>query len=232
LSDPVRLALLSDVHSNVHALRAVLDDVDTVDPDEVAFLGDAVGYNALPGASLELLRERCETLVMGNHDEAVAEGGEEWFNPGARAGVEYSREQLDDEEIAFLDQLPHQTQLDRVHLVHGSPRNPTSEYVFPDTHPEALEEIVRHPSVEDADIVAMGHTHQPFVREVAELLVLNVGSVGQPRDGDPRACWAIVDTETREAELRRVEYDVKGAANAVREAGLPHSTASRLFDGR
>jgi putative phosphoesterase len=226
------VALLSDVHSNVHALRAVLDDIDRVAPDEIAFLGDAVGYNAHPGECLELLRERCDALVLGNHDEAVVEGGEEWFNPAARAGVEHSREHLDTDAVSFLRSLPMQTEITDIHLVHGSPRGPTTEYVFPDTHPEALEQMVHHPSVGDVSLVAMGHTHVPFVREIDGLTALNVGSVGQPRDGDPRACWALVESEEPDVEIRRVEYDIEAAVQAVREAGLPGRTATRLYEGR
>ncbi|PSG96184.1 metallophosphoesterase [Thermoplasmatales archaeon SW_10_69_26] len=228
----MRVALLSDVHSNVHALRAVLDDIDRVAPDEIAFLGDAVGYNAHPGECLELLRERCGAMVLGNHDEAVVEGGEELFTAAARAGVEHSRDRLDAEAMAFLREVPRQTEIDGIHLVHGSPRGPTTEYVFPDTHPESLQQIVDHPSVGDAALVAMGHTHVPFVRDIDGLTVLNVGSVGQPRDGDPRPCWALVDTDGPEVEIRRVEYDIEAAVADVRKADLPARTATRLYEGR
>lgn len=225
------LGLLSDVHSNLHALEAVLDDVDSVDPDTLVFLGDVVGYNAFPQACVEIVSDRCEDAVLGNHDKAVLHGGEAWFNPAARAGVEHSRRQLDKPSISYLSGLPLQDEVATVHLVHGSPRAPISEYVFPDTHPEALEDIVRHPSVGDARAVAMGHTHVPFVRELDDLLVVNVGSVGQPRDGDPRACWCVIDTEAMDAEHRRVDYDIDAAAEAIREAGLPHSLAERLHRG-
>jgi putative phosphoesterase len=228
----MRVGLLSDVHSNIHALRAVLEDVDRVEPDQLGFLGDAVGYNAYPAECLAGLRERCDVLILGNHDEAVVEGGEEWFNSAARSGVEHSREELDADAVSFLRELPEQTQIADIHLVHGSPRGPTTEYVFPDTHPEALEQMVHHPSVGDVSMVAMGHTHVPFVREVGDLTAFNVGSVGQPRDGDPRACWTLVDTATGEVEARRVEYDIDAAAEAVRKAGLPGRTASRLYEGR
>lgn len=216
----------------MHALRSVLEDVDRTDPDEVAFLGDAVGYNAYPGECLSILRERCDAMILGNHDEAVAEGGEDLFNPAARAGVKYSRKRLEADDISFLRDLPRQTEIDGIHIVHGSPRGPTTEYVFPDTHPESLEQIVHHPSVGDVAIVAMGHTHIPFVREVEGLTVINVGSVGQPRDGDPRASWALVDPEGPEVEIRRVEYDIEAAVEAVRKAKLPARTATRLYEGR
>lgn len=216
----------------MHALRSVLEDVDRTDPDEVAFLGDAVGYNAYPGECLSILRERCDAMILGNHDEAVVEGGEEWFNPAARAGVEHSREKLDADAVSFLRGLPMQTEIAGIHLVHGSPRGPTTEYVFPDTHPEALEQMVHHPSVGDVSLVAMGHTHVPFVREIDGLTAVNVGSAGQPRDGDPRACWALVETDPVDVEIRRVEYDIEAAVEAVRKAKLPARTATRLYEGR
>ncbi len=227
----VLLGLLSDVHSNLHALEAVLADVDDIDPDGLVFLGDVVGYNAFPQACVELIRERCQAAVLGNHDKAVLHGGEAWFNPAARAGVEHSRRELDKASMAYLSELPLQDEVATIHLVHGSPRAPVTEYVFPDTHTEALEDIVRHPSVGDARGVAMGHTHVPFVRELEDLLVVNVGSVGQPRDGDPRACWCVIDTEAMTAEHRRVEYDVDAAAEAILEADLPRSLAERLHRG-
>lgn len=228
----MQLALLSDVHSNLHALRAVLEDVDETAPDVIGFLGDAVGYNAYPQACVELLEQRCEVAVLGNHDKAVLRGGEEWFNPSARAGVEHSRKQLDADGTAFLESMVEQTNFHGVHLVHGSPRGPTTEYVFPDAPQEMLEKIAHHPAVERTGLLAMGHTHMPFVHEVGETTLVNVGSVGQPRDGDPRACWALVDPEAPEIELRRVEYDIDRAADAIRQAGLPSSLATRLYDGR
>lgn len=228
----VLLALFSDVHSNVHALEAVLDAVEDASPDALCFLGDAVGYNAFPQESVNLLDKHCDLGVVGNHDQAVLEGGEEWFNPAAQAGVEYSRRKLDKAGLEYLRSLPTQTQYGPVHLVHGSPRAPTTEYVFPETHPEALEEIVRQPSVGRASIVAMGHTHQPFVRALGDdLLVTNVGSVGQPRDGDPRACWALVDTEEPSVEIVRTPYDIESAAKAIVKAGLPRVLAERLYEG-
>lgn len=229
--EPVRLALLSDVHANLHALEAVMADVRDQGPDAICFLGDAVGYNAHPRECLRELEATCQVSIQGNHDQAVLEGGEEWFNDAARAGVEHSRRELTDKDLATLASWGRQAEIAGTHLVHASPRAPTTEYVFPDIHPEALEEIVRHPSVGDARIVAMGHTHVPFVKHVAELLVINVGSVGQPRDGDPRACWCLVDTEGPSADHRRVDYDIEGAAQAVRDAGLPARLATRLYDG-
>lgn len=228
----MRLALLSDVHSNLHALEAVLEDVEARAVDAVGFLGDAVGYNAHPQACVERLAPRVDAAVLGNHDEAVLQGGERWFNAAARVGVEHSRKQLDGDGRGFLESMAEQTRLHGVHLVHGSPRDPTGEYVFPDAPATTMAEIAHHDSVDGAGLLALGHTHVPFVREVEGVLVFNVGSVGQPRDGDPRACWALVDLEQREVTHRRVSYDVDAAAEAIREAGLPEPLAARLYDGR
>lgn len=228
----MQLALLSDVHSNLQALKAVLDDVHDQDPDEIAFLGDAVGYNAHPQECATLLDETCQTAVLGNHDHAVLHGGEEAFNEAARAGVEHSRDNLDDTGRAFLERMQEQTNLDTVHLVHASPIAPTSDYVFPTTSFEKLEEITQHPTVGEASIIAMGHTHKPFVRQVHDTILLNAGSVGQPRDRDPRACWALIDIQERTVQHRRVSYDIPSAAKAIHQAGLPASLAHRLHRGR
>lgn len=228
----MRLALLSDVHSNLHALRAVLEDVEETAPDTVAFLGDAVGYNAYPQECVDRLADACEVAILGNHDKAVLQGGEEWFNPAARAGVEHSRKQLTKDGIGYLESMVEQADLHGVHLVHGSPRGPTTEYVFPDAPQEMLEKIAHHPAVQGCNLLAMGHTHVPFVQTVGDIVITNVGSVGQPRDGDPRACWALVDTESLDVELRRVEYDIDAAAAGVREARLPDRLATRLYEGR
>lgn len=228
----MRLALLSDVHSNLHALESVLEDVQASEPDRICFLGDAVGYNAYPQQCVDLLEETCQVAVLGNHDKAVLQGGEEWFNPSARAGVEHSRKQLTDQGIAYLESMVDQTAVDGVHLVHGSPRGPTTEYVFPDAPQEMLEKIAHHPAVKKARVLAMGHTHVPFVRDMGETVLCNVGSVGQPRDGDPRACWALVDSQAASVEFHRVDYDIDAAAEAIHKAHLPSQLATRLYDGR
>lgn len=228
----MQLALLSDVHSNLPALEAVLEDIQATGPDATAFLGDAVGYNAHPQECSMLLAEHCQTSVLGNHDQAVLEGGEEWFNAAAREGIEHSRRELEEDALAYLSSMQEQTTVHETHLVHGSPRGPTTEYVFPDAPDRMLEKIANHPSVEGAPMLAMGHTHVPFKRRIDDTLVFNVGSVGQPRDGDPRSCWALVDTDARTVEHRRVEYDVDEAAKSVRKAGLPEPLARRLYEGR
>lgn len=226
------MALLSDVHSNLHALEAVLEDVEAAAPDAVGFLGDAVGYNAHPDECVRLLIEHSDVAILGNHDRAVLQGGEEWFNPAARSGVRHSRDNLSKTSRTFLEEMVEQTGFLGAHLVHGSPRGPTTEYVFPEAPTELMQKIANHPALADASVLAMGHTHVPFKREVAGRLLTNVGSVGQPRDGDPRACWALVDPDGPEVEHRRVEYDIDGAAEAIREAGLPPQLAERLYDGR
>lgn len=226
-----RLAVLSDVHSNLHALEAVLDDVEEEDVAATVFLGDAVGYNAYPAACLDRLRSSCSTMVRGNHDHAVVERDASLFNPAAQAGIAHSREHLNEDDVRFLADLPLQAEVERVHLVHGSPADPLHEYVY--RHDEQrLRQLIAHPSVGEAKVIAMGHTHVPFVGEAEGTMVVNPGSVGQPRDGDSRSSWALVETEGPTAKIRRTAYDVEEAAAAVREADLPTHSAERLLRGR
>lgn len=228
----VRWALLSDIHSNQEALLAVLEHLDGQGVDEAFALGDLVGYNAEPREVLQLLQRRRVQCVQGNHDWAVAGGDPEGFNPFATAGVLYARRVLGSGDLAWLAALPRVRDVQapglRGRLVHGSPRDPLSEYVFPGSPGWLFEELAE--AAGKPDLVAMGHTHLPM-RVDHGTLFLNPGSVGQPRDGDPRASYCVLDTARRSAEFRRVAYDVEAAAAKVRGAGLPDVLWQRLLRG-
>jgi putative phosphoesterase len=219
----MRVGLLSDVHSNRVALDAVLEDMPTV--DALACAGDVVGYNPWPADCVDAVRERSIPTVMGNHDRAVAEDSAFRFNSMARAGVEHARRELDDDRLEWLSSLPDErTILDgRVKLVHGHPDDP-DRYTYPEEFSASM--------LDDEELLVLGHTHVQGYEAFEEGLVCNPGSVGQPRDGDPRAAYAIADLEEREIEERRVEYDVDAVADAVERAGLPERIASRLYEGR
>ncbi len=233
----MRIAVLSDVHGNKHALEAVLADVDRQRAEWVYSLGDLVGYGAFPNEVIEIIRQRRIPTVMGNYDEGVGydmdDCGCAYTTPEAKRlgdlSLKWTREQVTGENKAFLRSLLPNIRFEvmgkRFLLVHGSPRR-INEYVY-ETRPQfVLEHIARSAQ---ADVLIFGHTHLPYVKEVAGVLFVNDGSVGKPKDGDERAAYALIefDGELR-ATIRRVEYDVAAAAAAVRTSGLPPEYATML----
>jgi putative phosphoesterase len=220
----MRLGVLSDLHGNRPALEAVAADLPA-DLDGLVCAGDVVGYNPWPAACIEWIRERGVPTVAGNHDRAVAADTAFRFNSQAAAGVEYAREQLRDEQQAWLDGLPTgRRAIDgRVKLVHGHPEDP-DRYTYPDEFGPDL--------LGDEDVLVMGHTHVPGHEVYDEGIVMNPGSVGQPRDGDPRAAYAVLDLDADRVTQHRVEYDVDEVVAAVNNADLPERIGSRLRTGR
>ncbi|NKE34662.1 metallophosphoesterase family protein [Natronococcus sp. JC468] len=222
----MRVGLISDVHGNRVALEAVLADMPAV--DELLCAGDVVGYNPWPAACVDELRERSVPTVMGNHDAAVADETPFRFNSMARAGVEHALEQLSADQLAWLADLPEERLEceDRVKLVHGHPDDPDryTRYTRPGEFSPRL--------LGDEDVLVLGHTHVQHVERYGEGIVLNPGSVGQPRDGDPRAAYAVLDLEAMTVETHRVEYDIGEVKDAVAAAGLPERIGSRLERGK
>ncbi|RMF91689.1 MAG: metallophosphoesterase [Methanobacteriota archaeon] len=219
----MELALISDVHSNLPALEAVLEDAGH---REIFCCGDIVGYNPFPREVVELLQKRGVKAIRGNHDHAVATGDTGWLNPYAAAAAEWTMAVLRESDAEFLRSLPEGYADRRFKAFHGSPRDPLYEYVYGDTPDAVLESFLG-----EGGILFLGHTHIPFVRRLKEGIVLNPGSVGQPRDGDPRAAYAVVDIERGEVELRRVPYDIDLVAERIIESGLPERLAKRLYLG-
>ncbi|MHC3436645.1 metallophosphoesterase family protein [Natrialbaceae archaeon A-gly3] len=218
----MRVGLISDIHANRVALEAVLEDMPAV--DTLACAGDVVGYNPWPADCVETLREREVPTVMGNHDRAIVERSSFRFNRMAQAGVERAQKDLEAEGRRWLESLPEtRREFDgRVKLVHGHPENP-DRYTYPeDFSPRLLGE---------EDVLVLGHTHVQHAEHYAEGIVVNPGSVGQPRDGDPRAAYAVVDLEAMTVDTHRVEYDIDAVQEAIERAGLPERTASRLARG-
>ncbi|WP_135853270.1 metallophosphoesterase family protein [Halorussus salinus] len=219
----MQVGVLSDVHSNRVAFETVLDDMPDV--DALVCAGDVVGYNPWPAECVELVREREIPTVMGNHDRAVASGTAFRFNRMAKAGVELARERLTDDQLDWLDDLPNERLLfdGRVKIVHGHPEDP-DHYTMPDEFSPDL--------LGDEEVLVMGHTHVQHHEEYADGVVMNPGSVGQPRDGDPKAAYALLDLDDLSVEERRVEYDVAAVQRAVEDAGLPSKIGSRLKYGK
>src|SRR2546426_9836453 len=224
----MRLAVLSDVHSNLHALQAVLADVDRIAPDGIWVAGDLVGYNPWPNEVLEILRERHVRAIRGNHDRAAIGGEMFRFNEMAAEAIRWPWVQLAPEGVGYLKELEARTRSSMpeglVAMSHGSPRD-DDEYVPPWA---ADESIVR---AAGAPYVILGHTHLPMVNRFRSGLLVNPGSVGQPRDGNARAAWGVLDLTRRSFEVRRVGYDIDAVASEIRKAGLPHELADRLYGG-
>jgi len=220
----MRLGVISDIHGNLPALEAVEKAMPPV--DGVVCAGDVVGYNPWPSECLDRIRKLDAPTVQGNHDRAVAVDGGARFNAMARAGVDYARTELTDDQRAWLDELPTERFVDdgRVHIVHGHPDNP-DRYTYPASFSPSM-------LADGVELLIVGHTHIQSVRRFDEGVVLNPGSVGQPRDGDPQASFAVVDlADEVSVEQHRVGYDIDRVIEAVDEAGLPKRIGTRLRSG-
>ena len=232
------IALISDIHSNWEALQAVWKEVKRA--DAILCMGDLVGYGASPNEVVEFVRRQMEKrtflCVRGNHDNAIAFGAEWGFNPYAREAVRWHQRVMSIENLESLRRLPVRglftDDTGRSYLlIHGSPRAPLDEYLFP-WLPES--EFMAVMSYVKQDDLLVGHTHVPMLKLVAGRRILNPGGVGQPRDGDWRAAYALINTEEEppdNVEFHRVEYEVEEAARKIVEAGLPRFLAERLFEG-
>jgi putative phosphoesterase len=236
----VRLALLSDIHGNIHALEAVWADVQARAPEAVMCLGDLVGYGAFPNEVIDLVRAHDVPALMGNYDDGVGYDRDDcgcvYKDPADDArghlSLLWTREHVTPERKAYLRALPFDRRETydgrRVRFVHGSPRK-INEYLYEDRPESVFRNIAR---VAEADVLFFGHTHLPYQKQVERTLFVNAGSVGKPKDGDPRAGCVIADFGPQlDIEFRRVAYDVAAAARAVRESGLPAHFATLLETG-
>jgi diadenosine tetraphosphatase ApaH/serine/threonine PP2A family protein phosphatase len=239
----VRVAVVSDIHGNLHALEAVLESLAGDAPDEIWCLGDLVGYGPRPNRSCALVAERADVCLIGNHDLAVL-GRLDLadFAPEAAASARWTADVLEPDARAYLESLAPAGTREGVGLFHASPRDPVWEYVLaPGTALASLAAVKE-------DIVLVGHSHvalrfgseerflalAPDGTEIdltSERWLLNPGSVGQPRDGDPRAAWLLLDLAARRASFRRVDYPVERTQAEIRDRGLPEQLAARLAHG-
>lgn len=256
----MKIAFFSDIHANLPALEAVLEDINSQQPDFIYCLGDLVGYNIWPNEVASLIRERRIPTIAGNYDEGIGlssddcgcayKSDEEKAN--GSVSISYTNEIVDDETRAYLRMLPRHLSMEfqnndekfRILMVHGSPRK-INEYLFEDRPEKSLMRIL-----EDAnsDILLFGHTHKPYHRVLkyeinskpAYRHAINIGSVGKPKDGDPRSCYAIVtfdssftlyDAKSIKVQIIRVAYDVEKAADAVQNSPLPNAYAAALRNG-
>ena len=249
----MRLAIFSDIHSNLPALEAVLADVRAADLDEAWCLGDVVGYGAQPDECTELVREHCALCLVGNHDLAALDQLDiSTFSPAASAAVKWTRANMSKATAAFLGGLKPAVEDREVALYHASPRDPVWEYVL---WPDQAAECIR---VQAQRVSFIGHSHVALFFALADAgprgepddargaqagagttlevnrgrWLINPGSVGQPRDGDPRAAWLELDTDSWRASFHRVEYDIDRAADAIISTDLPEHLARRLYVGQ
>ena len=244
----MRLGIFSDVHANIEALSAVMDAYESESIDRFYCIGDVVGYGASPNQCCDIVRECAQVTILGNHDAAVAGRMDySYYYEAARNALDMHASVLTEENMKWLKSLPYKRQLDDlgVHLCHGSPlRLEEFEYIFA---PEQARECLA--IWEDlGNLTLIGHSHLCKVfalkpGEVEELppkrftmrkdhkYIVSVGSVGQPRDYDNRASYTIFDTDTREFEFKRVEYDIESAASKIFEQNLERNFGHRLFIG-
>jgi putative phosphoesterase len=212
----MNILILSDIHSNYRALKAVLDVFG--DADEIWCLGDIVEYGPCPSECIQLVREACTCVLLGNHDHSLAEFDPETGNPNSWAAYDYPN--VSDEERGYLADLPSSL-TKKVNgktflLVHGSPQDPVSSGLKPATAIETLEEAA---SMTHEDVILCAHTHMAMKLEINGTTILNTGTIGQPRDGDHRAqCWLLQDGEFH---FRRVDYDLNELESDYRRSGIP-----------
>lgn len=240
----MRFAIFGDIHANLHALETVLADANEQLATHYVCIGDVVGYNAFPSECLDIVRKLDCPVVKGNHDEQASMiTDNENFNPLAEEAMAWTRNQLSAEDRNWLRDLRLQRQVRDFTIVHATLDTPHKwSYIF-----NQLEAAASF-SYQHTTVCFFGHTHAPkaYIRdgsvrsEPLDILslqhgkryLINVGSVGQPRDGDPRASYVLYDTNTQEIELRRLDYDIAGAQQAIRDAGLPVKLAERLAFGK
>jgi diadenosine tetraphosphatase ApaH/serine/threonine PP2A family protein phosphatase len=240
----MRIAVISDVHANAHALEAVLQEIDAAGVDAVWCLGDTVGYGPRPNDCCAQVEQRADLCLVGNHDLVVlGELTVSDFNDEAAAAALWTSQVLTHSSRSFLERLKPLAEADGVDLFHASARDPVWEYVLTEEAARATLEL------SDAPLILVGHSHvalalTPDGEEIGGGLapagtkvelqgrwLLNPGSVGQPRDGDPRAAWLLLDREERFAEFHRVPYSIEDTQAEMRERGLPYVLAARLERG-
>ena len=243
----MRCAVLADIHANLAALEAVLNDIEKKGGfDETWCLGDIVGYGPDPRPCLEMVQRLKPFCIAGNHDlAAIGRIDTAYFNPDAAIACQWTTAQLAPADIAYLDSLPLTLEREGFTLVHGSPRDPVWEYVFSASIAAGNFDVFR------SQLCLVGHTHEPIVFRLEKdgeckaaafspgiglvlghtRMMINPGGVGQPRDGDPRASYAIYESEGRVMRLYRVPYDVQATQDRMMRAGLPVRLVARLGEG-
>jgi putative phosphoesterase len=223
------IGLISDVHSNAVALKAVLLEMDALGINIILHAGDIVGYNPYPDETIELFKKKKIISILGNHDRAFITGDTSDFNSYAAAAMKWTRNAASKECLNYIMELKDTVTIvekgERIVMFHKSPKN-YKDYIYPeDATPDLLSNI-------NGDVLVLGHTHIPFIMDYGTLgLIVNPGSVGQPRDGNPDASFAVLDTVTRDVKLKRINYDIEKVIRDMLNAHLPEALAYRLRAG-
>lgn len=242
----MRYAILSDIHGNLEALQSVLQHLEQESVEKIICLGDIVGYGPNPNECIEIIKEKAEVILAGNHDHApIGKVDVSYFNQYAKRAIEWTKRELKAEFRAFLSDLPLSYAFDVILFVHATPEHPEEwDYIF------YIDDAIRNFEAFDEQICFIGHSHFPVIfiksnhsnyqisRETQlivkgnERYLINIGSVGQPRDMDPRAAYAVFDTATQMYRLNRVQYDIITTQKKMKEAGLPDFLIARLQVGQ
>jgi len=236
----VKTAVISDIHSNIEALSAVISELEQTGIERVICLGDIVGYGADPDDCLQLIKDKCDVVIRGNHDSAVS-GSEEYssFNPEAEEAIYWTRNRISEEWKSYLEALPMIFEESGIVYVHSSPHKPALwSYIV--SREDALFEFRYF----KGSAAFIGHSHisgifchdgdtfdDKVILNEEKRYIINVGSVGQPRDGNTNAAYAVYDDTMKSVNINRVAYDVGSAAEKIRDAGLPSFLSSRLTAG-
>lgn len=226
-----RIGVIADIHANGEALKSVLEDMPQVDRKICA--GDLVGYGPEPDEVIELIKSKDILTVMGNHDQAVANGEFSSLSKSAAKAARWTRKNLEEENLDFLEGLPEKIQVEiegyKVFMAHGTPRSPFKEYLYPGVSDRVLTKMTQGV---DADVVILGHTHVPLERIIQERLILNPGAVGQPRDRDPKASYTVLKLgREKEVIQKRISYNIDETEQKIKDSGLPERFATRLHFG-
>jgi diadenosine tetraphosphatase ApaH/serine/threonine PP2A family protein phosphatase len=242
----MRYGLISDIHANLEALEAVLAELEKQQVDEILCLGDVIGYGPNPNECVQLIQQHAAICLIGNHDEAsLGKVNLEFFNDMARQAIEWTTQALSAASLEFLRQLPYTQRYDHFMIVHASPDEPSRwNYIL------NLEDAEQSFAAFDKQSCFIGHSHTPWVIELQpdgrmrvthdypltfqthRRYLVNVGSVGQPRDRNPAAAFGILDTDSWQYSLLRVAYDVAKTQKKIRATGLPAFLADRLAAGQ
>ena len=232
--------IVSDIHGNLEAFTIALEYFKENNIEKIVCLGDIVGYGPNPEECVNLVRKHCNVSIMGNHDyAAIGLANIEYFNEYAKLSTFWTQEKLSDKSKEYLRSLPFTHEQDQLLFVHSSPKNPSSwDYVL------SGEEANKQFKHFDSNICFIGHSHVPiifsestyfrktdFLFTNGEKFIVNIGSLGQPRDGDPRSCFVVYDEDKNKIEYVRLDYDIQKTYNKITKAGLPLFLAERLLKG-